>query len=182
MLVSASETDGNSWFSRGVRPYSSFLFRCFSEAFIPSPSNPFPPEPDPMRPAFRLLIVTLTVALCTTAVGLVRQAIAWDSIKGNPTHPTHSYLTEWAVDQLKAAFPEVQAFRVQLIDGANQELHELETSGSLYGVDLEAKREQHKGTNEGCDDIQGWWDDARNAYRGGTRKRPTSCSASCSTW
>ena len=47
MLVSAIETDGNRWFSRGVRPYSSFLFQDHSEAFIPSPSNPFPQEPDP---------------------------------------------------------------------------------------------------------------------------------------
>ena len=138
---------------------------------IQSPSNPFPPESEPMRPAHRLLIVTLTVALCTTAVGLVRQAIAWDSKKGNPSHPTHSYLTEWAVDHVKAEFPEVQAFRAELIEGANQELHELPTSGTLYGVNLEAKRQQHRGTNEGCDDIQGWWDDALNAYRAGDKKK-----------
>jgi hypothetical protein len=150
-----------------VRVVRDFL-RAF---FIPSPSNPFPREPEPMRPAYRRLVVTLTIALCTAAVGLVRQAIAWDSRKSNPTHPTHSYLTEWAVDQLKLELPEVQVFRAQLIDGANQELHELKTSGSLYGVDLEAKREQHKGTNEGCDDIQGWWDDARNAYRAGDKKK-----------
>jgi hypothetical protein len=124
-----------------------------------------------MRPAHRLLIVTLTVALSIPAVGLVRQAFAWDSRNSNPTHPTHSYLTEWAIDQLKLELPEVQHFRAQLIDGANQELHELKTSGSLYGVDLEAKRKQHKGTNEGCDDIQGWWDDARNAYRAGDKKQ-----------
>jgi hypothetical protein len=124
-----------------------------------------------MRPARRRLILTLSLALCAIVAGLARQASAWDSRNLNPTHPTHSYLTEWAVDQLKLEFPEVQAFRAQLVDGANQELHELQTSGTLYGVDLEAKREQHTGTNEGCDDIQGWWEDARTAYRAGDKPK-----------
>jgi len=102
---------------------------------------------------------------------LVLGGLRWDSEKGNPTHATHSYLTEWAIDQLKGQRPEFEQYRKQIIEGANQEMHELKTSGSLYGVDLDAERQQHKGTNEGCDDIKGWWDDARNAYRAGDEKK-----------
>ena len=50
-------------------------------------------------------------------------------------------------------------------------MHELPTSGTIHGVDLEASRKRHKGTNEGCDDIQGWWDDALAAYRTGETSR-----------
>lgn len=92
-------------------------------------------------------------------------ALAWDSSTGNPTHPTHSYLTEWALDRLQGQYPELQQFRGIVIEGANEELHELTVSGEKYGIDLEAKRVQHKGTNEGCDDIQGWWQDCLTAYR-----------------
>ena len=99
----------------------------------------------------------------------IASAFAWDSAHGNPTHPTHSYLTEWAIDQLKAQNPELNVYRQQLVEGANQELHELPASGTKYGVDLEAKRRQHQGTNEGCDDIQGWWQDSLTAYRNGNK-------------
>ena len=41
------------------------------------------------------------LCLCSAAVGLrATGADAWDSVKLNPTHPTHSYLTEYAIDQL----------------------------------------------------------------------------------
>jgi hypothetical protein len=96
-------------------------------------------------------------------------AKAWDSKSGNPTHPTHSYLTEWAIDQLKTQLPELQQYRTLLLDGANTELHELPVTGTQYGVDLNAKRIQHQGTNEGCNDIQGWWLDALNAYKQGNK-------------
>jgi hypothetical protein len=42
----------------------------------------------------------------------------------------------------------------------------LAVSGTMYGIDLNAKRIQHKGTNAGCDDIQGWWQDSLSAYKG----------------
>jgi hypothetical protein len=111
------------------------------------------------------------VAALVLGAALTLPALGWDSAKGNPTHATHSYLTEWAIDQLKGEFPELQRFAKELVEGANQELHELKVKGSKYGVDLDAKRIQHKGTNEGCDDIQGWWDDARNAYRAGDKNK-----------
>jgi hypothetical protein len=96
-------------------------------------------------------------------------ASAWDSNKGNPTHPTHSYLTEWGLDQLKGQYPELEQYRKQILAGANSELHELKVSGTAYGIDLEAKRIQHKGSNAGCDDIQGWWQDSLTAYKQGNK-------------
>src|SRR5215469_4743177 len=111
------------------------------------------------------------VVALVLAAALTLPALCWDSAKGNPTHATHSYLTEWALDQLKGEFPELERFRAQLIEGANQELHERGVKGWKYGVDLDAKRIQHKGTNEGCDDIQGWWTDSCNAYQAGEKAR-----------
>lgn len=98
-------------------------------------------------------------------------AWAWDSATGNPTHPTHSYLTECALDQLQGQYPELQQFRDIIIEGANQELHELPVSGTKYGIDIETKRLQHKGTNEGSDDMQGWWQESLTAYRQGQKKQ-----------
>jgi hypothetical protein len=94
-------------------------------------------------------------------------AVAWDSVKHNPTHPTHSYLTEWAIRWVNQ--PEVMRYRKQLVEGANQELHELPVKGRLYGIDLDKKRIEHKGTNAGTDDIAGWWQDALAAYRAGSK-------------
>jgi hypothetical protein len=96
-------------------------------------------------------------------------ALAWDSAANNPTHPTHSYLTEWAIDRLQNQNPELRQFRSIIIEGANSELHELPVSGRRYGIDLEAKRVQHQGTNEGSNDIQGWWQDSLTAYRQGRK-------------
>jgi hypothetical protein len=125
-----------------------------------------------MRTFGRRASVCLSVSTLVVALGAATpRARAWDSRKGNPTHSTHSYLTEWAIDRLKGDIPEANTFRGEVLEGANQELHELKTSGTLYGLDLEAKRRQHKGTNEGCDDIQGWWQDALAAYRSGNKKQ-----------
>lgn len=96
-------------------------------------------------------------------------ASAWDSVKLNPTHPTHSYLTEWAIGQVGQ--PEITQFQKQLVEGANQELHELPVKGTLYGVPLNARRIAHKGTNAGTDDIEGWWQDSLAAYRAGNRQQ-----------
>ena len=99
-------------------------------------------------------------------------ALGWDSeSKLNPTHPTHSYLTESAIDALAGQYPELAAFRAQLVEGANTELHELPVSGTAYGLDLEAMRVEHKGTNEGSDDVAGWWADAAEAYSAGATQR-----------
>ena len=101
-------------------------------------------------------MIGVAVSLASTAM-LTTQVSAWDSKKfaHQPIHPTHSYLTEWGIDQLKGDFPEVQQFRDDLVEGANQELHELKVTGTSHGIDLDTKRAEHKGTNEGCDDIKG---------------------------
>ncbi len=40
-----------------------------------------------------------------------------------------------------------------------------------YGVKLETMRIQYKGTNEGCDDIKGWWQESLAAYQQGNKSR-----------
>jgi hypothetical protein len=112
-------------------------------------------------------VVTLFVALAI----VVSPTLGWDSTKWNPTHPTHSYLTEWAIDQVKGEFPEAEAYRRQLLEGANEELHERPVKGTKYGIELDARRSEHKGTNEGCDDIAGWWRDCVDAYRAGQKEK-----------
>ena len=112
----------------------------------------------------------VTLLLMASATSTVS---AWDSKKfaHQPIHPTHSFLTEWAIERLKGDFPELKAFEADLVDGANQELHELSVKGSSHGIDLNAKRIEHKGTNEGCDDIQGWWNESRSAYMAGDKAK-----------
>jgi len=116
-----------------------------------------------MRNALISIVAAIVVASAATDVG------AWDSVKLNPTHPTHSYLTEWAISHVK--MPEVSQFAAQLIEGANEELHELPVKGTKYGIDLDAKRIAHKGTNAGTDDIEGWWHDSLAAYRAGDKRQ-----------
>jgi hypothetical protein len=117
-------------------------------------------------------MVTMTAG-ALVALAAASSVSAWDSRRfaRQPVHPTHSYLTEWGIDQLAAGFPELNQFRAEIIEGANQELHELPLKNpeTLHGVDLEAKRIQHKGTNKGCDDTQGWWQDAQAAYKAGNK-------------
>ena len=112
--------------------------------------------------------LAISVVILSTIMPTL-QAKAWDSQHWNPTHPTHSYLTEWAIAQLQSQSPELQQYKTQIVEGANTELHELSVSGTKYGVDLNAKRIQHKGTNPGCDDIQGWWQNSLAAYRNGNK-------------
>lgn len=71
---------------------------------------------------------------------------AFDSQDGNPTHATHSYMTEVAVDAVRSAYPEVETFRAQLIDGSNRELHDL----TLKDARQEALRIDVAGNNWGC--------------------------------
>ena len=105
---------------------------------------------------------------------LASPAVAWDSAKfkllSKAIHPTHSYLTEYALDQLQAKYPELKQYRDTIIEGANQELHELPVKGSLHGIDLDQKRIEHKGTNAGSDDVPGWWKDAETAYKSGNKE------------
>jgi hypothetical protein len=99
----------------------------------------------------------------------------WDSAEGNPTHPTHSYLTEYAIKELVKEFPAVATFRKPLVDGANMELHETPYKWkNFYGLsksDLERLRAHHKGTNPGTDDIKGWWEEAIAASAAGRKEQ-----------
>jgi hypothetical protein len=120
----------------------------------------------------RTIVIALSTFLCCLSYPHFPIAQAWDSASWkNPTHPVHSYLTEWAIDQIKPQFPEVETYRKELLEGANTELHELAVSGAKYGINLNAKRIQHKGTNEGCDDIQGWWQESLSAYKSGNKQQ-----------
>lgn len=111
----------------------------------------------------------LRAAIAVASLAAATEAGAWDSVKLNPTHPTHTYLTEWAIAQVKLA--EVSQYRAELIEGANEEMHELPVEGTRFGIDLNRARIAHKGTNAGTDDIEGWWLDALAAYRAGDRKK-----------
>lgn len=93
------------------------------------------------------------------------QEQAWDSQDGNPTHATHSYLTEFAIDSLKARYPELTTYRAQLIDGANRELHEL----PLDDAEQEALRVEVQGTNWGADRADLLWGRARDTYAAGNK-------------
>ena len=116
--------------------------------------------------------LALVLALSLLAAGPV---LAWDSAKFKwltpIVHPTHSYLTEYAIDQLQGQYPELKQYRGIIVEGANQEMHELPVKGSLYGIDLNAARIKHKGTNAGSDDVPGWWADAEAAYKAGNKQR-----------
>lgn len=116
-----------------------------------------------------------TGILAAAAVISTGSALAWDSAKfewlTSIVHPTHSYMTEYAIDQLGGEFPELSEYGKVLIEGANQELHELPVTGSLHGIDLDKKRKQHKGTNAGSDDVEGWWKDAKAAYEAGNKEQ-----------
>ena len=117
--------------------------------------------------------IALAAAFATLLVG--SPVAAWDSAKFKwltpIVHPTHSYLTEYAIDQLADKYPELGTYRAVIIEGANHELHELPVKGSLYGIDLDRKRIEHKGTNAGSDDVPGWWADALAAYRAGNKQQ-----------
>jgi hypothetical protein len=121
----------------------------------------------------RTSLFGVALALGLGLVALAEPASAWDSRKfkflSHIIHPTHSYLTEYAIDSLAAQYPELNQYRTQLVDGANEELHELPVTGSAYGVDLNAKRIEHKGTNGGSDDMPGWWHEAATAYAAGNK-------------
>ena len=103
----------------------------------------------------------------------ITPAFAWDSAKfkllSKVIHPTHSYLTEYAIGALKPQFPEIGQYATAIVDGANTEEHELPVSGTQYGVDLNKKRIEHKGTNAGTDDIGGWWREVTTAYAAGNK-------------
>lgn len=95
---------------------------------------------------------------------------AWDSAGGNPTHSTHSYLTEWAVDQLQEEYPELRRFRRALIRGANKELHGEPVTRTRHGVTLDGRRRNHQEANGSSGNPKAWWNDSLAAYRKGDKE------------
>ena len=122
------------------------------------------------------LTLSLSLAGCAADVASTNAAAenvaqaeeGWDSQAGNPTHATHSYLTEYAVDQLSPYYPELATYRAQIIDGANQELHELPISGN---AEEEALREEAGGTNWACNHPEIVWQHARDSYAAGDKQK-----------
>jgi hypothetical protein len=115
------------------------------------------------------------LAAITVAALFATPALAWDSAKFEwltpIIHPTHSYLTEYAIDQVREEYPVLDRYRDILIEGANTELHELPVEGVSYGIDLDAKRIEHRGTNAGSDDTEGWWQEALDARAAGNMEQ-----------
>lgn len=89
----------------------------------------------------------------------------WDSQKGNPTHATHSYLTEEAIARVRDAHPEVEAYRADLVKGANEEIHDLVLSDAL----LESLRLEFGGTNGSCQHPERVWAHAQERFAAGDR-------------
>ncbi len=92
---------------------------------------------------------------------------AWDSQHHNPTHATHSYLTEYAIQHVGTSYPEVLAYRDEILRGANSEVHELPTGDA----DLEAIRAEVEGTNAACKHPERLWAWADEDYRWGLHAR-----------
>ena len=113
------------------------------------------------------VIAMVITSLCSPAG-------AWDSADWkNPTRPTHSLMTKYAISELNASYPEAGKYRDQLIDGANFELHDAKLKSSYagkYGLDLEDKRKsRYLGTNSGCLRPDLIWQDAQAAYLAGKK-------------
>jgi hypothetical protein len=87
----------------------------------------------------------------------------WDSAGGNPTHATHSYLTEEAISRVRDANPEVETYRADLLKGANEEIHDLVLSDVL----LESLRLEFGGTNGSCEHPERVWAHAQERYAAG---------------
>lgn len=89
----------------------------------------------------------------------------WDSAAGNPTHPTHSTMAEFAVAQVKAEVPEVVRYEKAIVAGANLELHDLKHPQQKY----EELRREIGGNNWAADHPELLWDKARASYAAGDK-------------
>jgi hypothetical protein len=93
------------------------------------------------------MLVALSIVCGCSAEPVDQTDQTWDSAGGNPTHATHSYLTEHALDALQDAHPALATYRADVLDGANEELHEL----PVADPELESLRLEAGGTNSGCE-------------------------------
>jgi hypothetical protein len=90
----------------------------------------------------------------------------WDSAGGNPTHATHSYMTEYAVQELRHSYPDVYTYRADLIAGANAEIHDLPINDD---ANAEQIRRLIGGNNWGCEHPDYVWYNAKYYYAKGDK-------------
>jgi hypothetical protein len=91
----------------------------------------------------------------------------WDSQGGNPTHATHSYLTEHALDALSWAHPDLVTYRSNVVTGANLELHET----PVKDAEQEKLRVEAGGTNAGCLRPVVYWNHAQERWLAGDKAK-----------
>ncbi len=118
------------------------------------------------------LFAGFTLAGCASAddghePDIGSESQAWDSEEGNPTHSSHTYLTDWAIDRVRSRVAEVGTFRSAIVDGANTELHELRVDDPAQ----ESLRREIVGTNWACNRPDVLWKKARERYEAGDRQR-----------
>ena len=89
----------------------------------------------------------------------------WDSADGNPTHPTHSILAEYAIKTVKAEAPEVALFEKEIVEGANLELHDLKHAK------YEALRLEIGGNNWAAEHPELLWEKAQDSYAAGDKAK-----------
>ncbi len=87
----------------------------------------------------------------------------WDSAAGNPTHPTHSIMADFAIKKVKGRLPEVERYRKAIVDGANLELHDLKVKT------FEELRLEIGGNNWAAEHPELLWDKARASYASGDK-------------
>lgn len=113
--------------------------------------------------SLRALGLCLFLGACTVAqtedIGVSQQR--WDSQNGNPTHATHSIMTELAIANLENIYPELRQYEKDLIRGVNLELHEIRRDS------YEELRQEVQGTNWAANNPGVLWEKARLVYGGG---------------
>ncbi len=106
----------------------------------------------------------LVILGCSAPVdGTEQTTEGWDSAGGNPTHATHSYLTEHALDSLQDTHPNLATYRSDVLTGANLELHEL----PVKDAEQERLRVEAGGTNWGCEHPEVYWNHAQERWLAG---------------
>lgn len=112
-------------------------------------------------------VLTAVVAACAAPVDQGERSDSqeqhWDSADGNPTHPTHSIMAEFAIKQLEGELPEVAQYEKSIVEGANLELHDLKHKTH------EALRVEIGGNNWAAEHPELLWDKARASYRSGDK-------------
>ena len=122
-----------------------------------------------IRRFLRLPLGVLLPALLASCAAVPQEEDAdsheqhWDSAEGNPTHPTHSIMANFAIKQVKGELPEVALYTKAIVDGANLELHDLKHKTH------EALRLELGGNNWAAERPELLWEKARASYAKGDK-------------